>query len=79
MNVPSTVVVVHDRAAPEARVLLALGPDHLASLGHGLGWLVLDEVVGTSNVLPCEACARLDRKLEEVPLAVSAACSGAVS
>ena len=56
MNVPSTVVVVHDHAAPTARVLLALCPDDLALLQRGLSWVGLDEVVGPSSALACELC-----------------------
>ncbi len=73
MNALSTVVVVHDRAAPEARVLLALCPDDLALLRRDVGWVALDEVIGISSLLPCEACVFLHRELGSVPLPVPAA------
>jgi hypothetical protein len=56
VSAPSTVVVVHDQAAPEARVLLALCPDDLALLQRGVGRVGLDEVVGSSSALACELC-----------------------
>jgi len=72
----STVVVVHEEAAPEARQLMALCPDHLALLHAAVRWAGIDEVVGTSRVLSCEACALPDQDLTSVPLPVSAARSG---
>jgi hypothetical protein len=56
MNSARTVVVVHDRAAPEARVLLALCPNDLALLRRGVSWVRLDQVVGPSSALACELC-----------------------
>ena len=73
---PSTVVVVHDTAAPKGRELMALCPDHLALLQAGVRWAGVDEVVGASRVLPCAACALLDRALPSAPLPVPAARSG---
>jgi hypothetical protein len=58
MTSSSTVVVVHDKAVPGARVLLALCPDDLALLRRDLGWVGLDEVDGTSNTLTCEVCSQ---------------------
>ena len=55
---PSTVVVVHDKAVPGARVLVALCPDDLALLRRELGWVGLDEVVGTSDTAGAGAAAR---------------------
>ena len=59
----STIVVVHAAAAPEARELMALCPDHLVLLQSGVPWAGLDEVVGASSVLPCEACVLLDHEV----------------
>jgi hypothetical protein len=72
MNLLSTVVVVHDDAAPEVRQLLAPCREHLA-LRAGVGWAGVDEVIGTSRVLACEACALLEQEVAEVPLLVLAA------
>ena len=69
----STVVVLHEEAAPEARQLMALCPDHLALFYAGIRWAVIDEVVGTSGALPCEACALLDPERTSVPLPLPAA------
>ena len=63
MSSRSTIVVLHETAAPEARQLLALCADHLGLLRAGVRWAGVDEVVGTSRVLPREACAPLDREL----------------
>jgi hypothetical protein len=73
MNLLSTVVVVHDHAAPQARQLMALCPDHLALLQAGIRWAGIDEVIGISHVLACEACAFLEQDVRKVPLPVLAA------
>jgi hypothetical protein len=71
VSLPSTVVVVHDNAAPEMRELLALCREHLALLA-GIPWAGVDEVIGTSNLLACGACALLEQDMAEVPLPVLA-------
>ena len=40
---------------------MALCPGHLALLHAAVRWASVDKVVGASRVLPCEACALLDR------------------
>ena len=72
MNLLSTVVVIHDNAAPEVRQLLALCPDHLTLLA-GVRWAGVDEVIGTSNLLSCEACVLVKQELSDVPVPVLAA------
>jgi len=59
MGSVSAIVVLHEEGAPEARQLMALCPEHLALL-RAIRWVALDEVVGTSRVLRCEACTLLD-------------------
>jgi hypothetical protein len=73
VNPLSTVVVVHNNAAPEGRQLMALCRDHLALLQAGIRRAGIDEVIGTSHVLACEACALLEQDVREVPLPVLAA------
>jgi len=55
MNGMGTVVVVHETAAPEIRRLVALCDDHLTIVKRAT-WAAVDEVVGFSSVLACEAC-----------------------
>jgi len=73
----STVVVLHEEAALEVRQVMALCPDHLALLHAGIRWAAIDEVVGTSRVLPSEACTLLDPERTSVPLPAPAAPWGA--
>ena len=70
----SSIVVVHDEAAPEARQLMALCQDHLALL-HVVRWAGVDEVVGTSRMLSCEACALVGLALTRMPHPLAAARS----
>jgi len=67
MATVSTIVVFHDSAAPAERQLLALGPDHPAMLRDSVPWAVVDEVVGNSGALPCEACAFLRHQTVSEP------------
>ncbi len=60
MNALSTIVIVHDRAAPEVRELIALCSRHLALLRGRVPWASVDEVVGSSSTLPCQICALPD-------------------
>ena len=52
------VVVVHETNPPGVRQPMALCPAHLDALRHD-SWAELDEVVGPSRQLACEACALL--------------------
>ena len=52
----TTVVVVHETAAPDTRALVALCPEHLRLL-KSAAWAHIDELVGYSSLLACEACA----------------------
>jgi hypothetical protein len=52
----STVVVVHETVAPSVRRLLALCDEHAAILKRAR-WAGVDEIVGFSTVMECEACA----------------------
>ena len=51
----TTIVVVHASAAPTRPLLVALCDEHLALL-HRVGRI--DELVGFSTIMDCEACAR---------------------
>ena len=52
----STIVVVHETGAPHVRRLLALCDEH-ATILKGARWAGVDEIVGFSTVMECEACA----------------------
>jgi hypothetical protein len=56
VNGLSTVVVVHETVAPNVRRLLALCDEHAAILRRAR-WAGVDEIVGFSTVMECEACA----------------------
>jgi hypothetical protein len=56
MDGMTTVVVVHETAAPGVQRLLALCADHAAVLKR-VPWAGVDELVGFSTVMECEACA----------------------
>ena len=51
----TTVVVVHETASPTIRRLLALCSEHVAILTRA-SWGGVDELVGFSTVMDCEAC-----------------------
>ena len=55
MDRMTTVVVVHETAAPGVQRLLALCADHAAVLKR-VPWAGVDELVGFSTVMECEAC-----------------------
>jgi len=71
VNKLSTIVVVHEKAAPHVRVLLALCGLHLAFLRGGLKWAGVDEVVGKSSTLPCEICIQPAAKPATAAVAAS--------
>lgn len=50
----TTVVVVHATAAPNRRLLVALCDEHTALLQRAAR---IDELVGFSAIVDCEACA----------------------
>ena len=52
----TTVVVVHETAAPDVRRLVALCDEHVRILERA-SWARVDELVGFSSVMDCEACA----------------------
>ena len=52
----TTILVVHETTTPEVRVLVALCTVHLKRLKRA-DWAGVDEVVGYSSLLGCEACA----------------------
>jgi len=51
----TTVVVVHETDAPYVLRLLALCAEHAAVVKRA-SWAGVDEVVGFSTVMDCEAC-----------------------
>jgi hypothetical protein len=51
----TTVVVVHETASPTVRRLLALCDEHVTILKRA-SWGGIDELVGFSTVIDCEAC-----------------------
>jgi hypothetical protein len=55
MDGMTTVVVVHETASPSVRRLLALCDEHVAILKRA-SWGGVDELVGFSTVMDCEAC-----------------------
>ena len=52
----TTVVVVHETAAPDVPRLVALCAEHARILKRA-SWARVDELVGFSSVMDCEACA----------------------
>lgn len=61
----TTVVVVHEAAAPEKKGLVALCDEHTAHLRRAT-WGRIDELVGFSTVMDCEACALIDHAAPDV-------------
>ena len=55
MDSLTTVVVVHETAAPDVRRLVALCDEHVRILERA-SWARVDELVGFSSVMDCEAC-----------------------
>jgi hypothetical protein len=55
----TTVVVVHHTDAPARQSTLTLCDDHLVLLRRAT-WAGIDELVGFSAVMECEACALID-------------------
>ena len=55
MNGMTTVVVVHETAAPNVRCLVALCTEHVTILERA-PWARVDDLVGFSTVMECEAC-----------------------
>jgi len=51
----TTVVVVHETAAPNVRCLVALCTEHVTMLERA-PWARVDDLVGFSTVIECEAC-----------------------
>jgi hypothetical protein len=60
MNALQTIVVVHETTAPNVRRLLALCDDHVAIVKRA-PWADVDEVVGFSTVMDCEACKLMEQ------------------
>ncbi len=60
MNAVQTIVVVHETTAPDVRRLLALCDDHVAIVKRA-AWADVDEVVGFSTVMGCEACQLMEK------------------
>ena len=54
----TNVVIVHETTAPEVRVLVAVCSEHLRILERA-PWARVDELVGFSSVMDCEACRRI--------------------
>lgn len=61
-----TVVVVHHADAPAKYGTLALCDDHLVALRRAT-WASIDELVGFSAVMACEACALIDSREADGP------------
>ncbi len=67
----TTVVVVHETASPSVRRLLALCDEHVTILKRA-SWGRVDELVGFSTVMDCEACELVpDMTLPEQPIVQS--------
>ena len=63
----TTVVIVHETTAPEVRVLVAVCSEHQKILERA-PWALVDELVGFSSVMDCEACRLIpDNGLLEQP------------
>ena len=62
----TTVVVVHHADAPAKQATVTLCDEHLASLREAT-WAGIDELVGFSAVMECEACALIDGCPAESP------------
>lgn len=54
----TTILVVHRTEAPAVLGLIALCDEHTALLKRAT-WCGVDEVVGFSSIMACEACALL--------------------
>jgi hypothetical protein len=52
----TTVFVVHEMRQPSVRALVVLCSEHAAILERA-SWAGVDELVGFSTVIDCEACA----------------------
>ena len=65
MNTLRTVVVVHETDAPDVRRLLALYDEHVALIKRAR-WAGVDEVVGFTSVMECEACDLMEHPQVEV-------------
>jgi hypothetical protein len=52
----TTVFVVHEMRQPSVRALVVLCSEHAAILKRA-SWAGVDELVGFSTVIDCEACA----------------------
>jgi hypothetical protein len=55
----TTVVVVHEAAAPAAQCLVAMCDEHTVILRRA-AWAHIDELVGFSTAMTCGACALID-------------------
>ena len=55
----TTVVAVHETASPAKLCLVALCDEHIVLL-HKATWAHIDELVGFSTAMNCEACALMD-------------------
>ena len=62
----TTVVVVHHADAPAKQATVTLCDEHLVSL-RGATWAGIDELVGFSAVMECEACASIGSSPAESP------------
>jgi len=51
-----SVFLVHETSTPDCRVLVGVCDDHTNRLKRAT-WVRIDELIGFSSVLDCEACA----------------------
>ena len=58
----TTVFVVHEIRQPSVRALVVLCSEHAAILKRA-AWAGVDELVGFSSVIDCEACAMLPNEI----------------
>ena len=64
VQVLTTVVVVHCADAPAKQATVTLCDEHLVALRRAT-WAGIDELVGFSAVMGCEACALIDGRAVE--------------
>ena len=66
----TTVVVVREVQTTSARAILALCAEHTAML-RTARWVRIEEVVGFSSLMHCEACALIADRADSEPAASS--------
>jgi hypothetical protein len=64
VQVLTTVVVVHDADAPAKQATVTLCDEHLVALRRAT-WASIDELIGFSAVMGCEACPLIDNRAVE--------------